>query len=100
MRALCRFSKEKGLVSFEEAVRKETLLTAQRWGLAGKGAIADGMDADLVLMDESSLADRADYLHPRRLCDGIEMVFVNGEIVYRDKKLTGARPGRAILRKT
>lgn len=100
VRALCRFSKEKGLVSFEEAVRKETLLTAQRWGLAGKGAIADGMDADLVLMDESSLADRADYLHPRRLCDGIEMVFVNGEIVYRDKKLTGARPGRAILRKT
>ena len=100
VRALRVFSKQKGLVTFEEAIRKETSLTAQRWGLAGKGVIADGMDADLVLMDVDKLADRADYLHPRLLCDGIEMVLVNGEIVYQDKMLTGALPGRAILRKS
>lgn len=98
VRAICYFSKQKKLLSFEEAVRKETGLTAERWGLTGKGIIADGMDADLVLLDYNKLEDKADFLHPRRLCEGIEKVFVNGKVAYEDKKITAAYAGKAILR--
>lgn len=98
VRALCTFSKQKGLVSFEEAIRKETGLTAARWGLAGKGRIAEGMDADLVLMDVDKLQDNADFMHPRALCSGIEKVIVGGVVVYEDGRLTGANPGRCVLR--
>lgn len=98
VRAICYFSKKKGLVSFEEAVRKETSLTAERWGLKGKGLIADGMDADLVLLDYDRLEDKADFVHPRELCEGIEKVFVNGKLSYADKKITKAYSGRIILR--
>lgn len=98
VRALCTFSKQKGLVSFEEAVRKETGLTAARWGLAGKGRIAEGMDADLVLMDVDKLQDNADFMHPRALCSGIEKVLVGGVVVYENGRLTGANPGRCVLR--
>lgn len=98
VRALCTFSKQKGLVSFEEAIRKETGLTAARWGLAGKGRIAEGMDADLVLMDVDRLQDNADFMHPRALCSGIEKVLVGGVVAYENGRLTGANPGRCVLR--
>lgn len=98
VRALCQFVKEKHLVTFEEAIRKETSLTAARWGLVGKGVIADGMDADLVLMDYDKLEDKADFVNSRELCEGIVKVFVNGKVAYEDKKITDAFPGKAILR--
>ena len=81
----------------EQAIRKATGLTAERWGLAGKGEIADGYDADLVLLSEEELSDRADFLHPDRLCSGIHMVWVNGAVVYQDGKMTGAYPGSVLL---
>ena len=98
VRALCTFSQQTGLASFEEAVRKETGLTAARWGLAGKGRIAEGMDADLVLMDVDRLQDNADFMHPRALCSGIEKVLVGGVVAYENGRLTGANPGRCVLR--
>ena len=97
-RSICRFHKEKGLVSFEEAVRKQTSLTAERWGLANKGLIRDGYDADLVLLDYDALRDRADYVNPRQLTEGIEKVFVAGKCVFTDGHLTDEKPGR-LLRK-
>ncbi|MBQ6545935.1 MAG: D-aminoacylase [Lachnospiraceae bacterium] len=97
-RSICRFHKEKGLVSFEEAVRKQTSLTAERWGLANKGLIRDGYDADLVLLDYDALRDKADYVNPRQLTEGIEKVFVAGKCVFTDGHLTDEKPGR-LLRK-
>lgn len=98
VRAISYFSKQKGLVTFEEAIRKETSLTAERWGLKNKGVIAEGMDADLVLIDYDKLEDKADFVHPRTLCEGIEKVFVGGKLAYADKKLTGVYAGKAVLR--
>ena len=95
-RAIRRYHKELGLLSLEEIIRKITSFPAQRAGLDNKGLIADGYDADLVLFDYEKLTDRADYLNSTALAGGIEAVFVNGEVVYRDGALTGANPGRLI----
>lgn len=97
-RALAYFAGEKRLLPFEKAVYKQTGLTAERWGLRGKGRIAPGFDADLVLLDRSELRDTADYANGRSVARGIRAVFVGGEAVYRDGGLTGARPGKCILR--
>ncbi len=98
VRALRLFCKEKKLLTFEEAVRKQTSLTAGRWGLTGKGSIAEGMDADLVLLDYDRLEDKADFLNPRRLCTGIEKVFVNGRLTYEEGKPIEAFAGKVYLR--
>ena len=97
VRSISEFACKKHLVSMEQAVRKATGLTAERWGLSGKGKIADGYDADLVLLSEEKLSDQADFLHPSRLCSGIHTVWVNGAVVYQDGKMTGVYPGKVLL---
>ena len=93
-RAFRLFVKEHKLMSAEQMIHKMTGLTAQRFGLAGKGVIADGMDADLVLMNEDELTDLADYKKGQVLSKGIERVIVAGKTVYCDGKLTDETPGR------
>lgn len=97
-KALSYFCKEKKLLSFEQAVRKQSSLTAERWGLKNKGLIAEGYDADLVLLNYEELHDSSDFVHTRELAKGIIKVFVNGEIVFENNKITAARPGKCILR--
>ena len=95
-KAIRYFVREKKLFTLEEMIRKMTSLPAERFGLRGKGAILDGYDADLLLIDPDRIADRADYTNGSALCDGIERVMVGGVTVYRDQQLTGATPGRFI----
>lgn len=97
--AINYFCREKKLMSLEEVIHKSTLLTAERTGLDKKGAVKDSWDADLLVFDYDNLYDRAEYKHSNVLCDGIEYVLVGGEIVYCEKKLTGAFPGRLIRHK-
>ncbi len=88
------FVKEKKLLSLEAMIRKMTSLPASFLNLTGKGVIADGADADLLIFDYDRICDRADYASPLALCDGIERVVVAGETVYKDKELTGKYPGK------
>ena len=97
--AINHFVKEKKIVSLEEMIYKITLLPAQRTFLENKGAIREGWDADLVLMDYEKLKDTADYKHADARCEGIEYVIVNGQMVYHDKKMTGVYPGRLLRHK-
>ena len=95
-KAIRYFVREKKLFTLEEMIRKMTSLPAERFGIRNKGAILDGYDADLLLIDPDRIADKADYANGLALCDGIERVMVSGITVYQNKQLTGATPGRFI----
>lgn len=95
-KVLGRYVREQRWLSLEEAVRKMTLLPAARLGLSDRGVIAEGMKADLVLFDPAGVIDRSTFQEPGRLPAGVEKVFVNGELVWRDGESTGARPGRVL----
>lgn len=97
--AICYFHKEKKMLSLEEIIRKMTSLTAERFMLDGKGKIADGMDADLVIFDYERLQDRASYQDSNQTALGICYVLVDGKIVYKDGNMTGEYPGKLILHK-
>ena len=73
-----------------------TSMTADWYQLKNKGAIKDGYDADLVLLDYERLRDRATYQNPTIRTEGIQWVMVNGKMVYQDMEMTGAAPGRFI----
>ena len=96
VRAITYFGYERQMMTLEELIRKITSLPAEIYGLQGRGCIMDGAAADLVLLDEKRLRSNASYQTPTALAGGIDMVFVNGEIAYRDGALTGRMPGKLI----
>lgn len=96
-RAIDYFHKKKNLFTLEEIIAKMTNLPATRYKMAGKGAIKDGYDADLVIFDYDKIGPGNTYQEPNLLSEGIEYVIVGGEVVYHDKKLTGKAPGKIVL---
>jgi N-acyl-D-amino-acid deacylase len=97
-RVLGRFVREKHWLTLPEAVRKMTLLPAQRLGWKDRGTIRAGAYADLVLFNPDTVIDNATFAKPYELSSGIEKVFVNGQLVWSDNKPTGAKPGRVLPR--
>ena len=87
-----------GRLPFGEAVAKITSLPAAWLGLAGRGRIAEGAAADLVLLDPDRVAEKATFEEPRQMSEGTVRVWVNGETVLADGEICDARPGRFLRR--
>ncbi len=98
-RVLGRFVRENRWFSLAEAVRKMTAFPAARLGLKDRGLIKKGRRADLVLFDQDRVKDLATFVQPQNLSEGIEIVFVNGQKVWENGKVTGNLPGDILRRK-
>lgn len=99
-RVLGHYSRDLGLFPLEKAVHKMTGLTATRFGLAGRGFLREGYEADLVLFDPLSVGDQATFDEPTRPAVGIHSVWTNGTPVWRSGRTTGMRPGQLLRRTT
>ena len=97
-RVLGHFSRDVGLFPLHTAVHKMTGLSAARFGLAERGEIREGHWADLVLFDPQRVRDVADFKAPQRAAEGIEGVWVNGVLSYREEQANGERAGRFLAR--
>ncbi|HET6229923.1 MAG TPA: D-aminoacylase [Longimicrobiaceae bacterium] len=95
-RILCRYVRERHVITLEDAVRKFTALPAQRVGLDDRGVVKQGMFADLTLFDPATVCDRATFENPVQTSVGIRHVIVNGVPVVRNGTPTGAKPGRGL----
>ncbi|MBV8491887.1 MAG: D-aminoacylase [Alphaproteobacteria bacterium] len=97
-RVLGHYCREVGVFGLETAVRKMTGLPASRFGLSGRGVVAEGAYADLTVFDPETVIDRATFSEPTLPAAGIAHVFVNGRPVWSAGKHSGERPGRALRR--
>lgn len=97
-RILCRYVRERGVITLPDAIRKFSALPAARMGLSDRGVLKAGMIADITIFDPDSVCDRATFELPVQPAVGIRHVLVNGVPVLRDAMVTGARPGRALRR--
>lgn len=95
-RVLGRYVREKQVMTLEQAVHKMTGLAARHLGITDRGTLAPGNAADMVLFDPRTISDRATLEKPTARSDGIEKVWVNGKLVYQDRRTTGVRPGEVI----
>jgi N-acyl-D-amino-acid deacylase len=92
------YANEEKIFSLQEAVHKMTGLSAEHMGIKKRGLIKRGYYADLVLIDPVKIKDRATVKDPHKISDGIEIVWVNGKQVFRNKTTTGIYPGDIIKR--
>jgi N-acyl-D-amino-acid deacylase len=95
-RVLGRYVREQGVLSLEEAVWKMSGLPAQKLRWSDRGQVKKGYQADLVILDPQTVADRATYEAPHQYPAGIPHVIVNGQLVVHDGAHTGGRPGRVL----
>lgn len=92
-RFLGHYSRDLNLVPLEQAVRKITSLPADREHLAERGMLKPGFFADITVFDPAKIIDRATYTNPGQLSEGVDYVFVNGQLEFEQGKLTGAKAG-------
>jgi N-acyl-D-amino-acid deacylase len=95
-RVLRLYVREKGILTFEEAIRKMTSLPASRLGLTDRGCIKEGYYADIAIVDPGKVADTATWENPHSYPTGISYVLVNGQPVIEDNKFPGMFPGKVI----
>ena len=95
-RILRKYVREEKKLALEDAIRKFSALPAQRMRLTDRGVLKEGMWADVVIFDPTTVRDLADFENPNRLSQGMEYVLVNGVPVIEERKMTGALPGKVL----
>lgn len=95
-RFLGRYVRDGHLMPLPDAIRKITAMPAQREHLTGRGLIRKGFYADITIFNPETILDRATFKEPNLLSEGVDYVFVNGQLEIEHGKLTGAHAGRAL----
>ena len=102
-RVLAQYVREKGSITLMDALRKMSLMPAQRLEKStpvarAKGRLQEGADADVVVFDPQTVADRATYQAPMETSTGMQFVIVGGTVLIDQGKLMPHTfPGKALL---
>ncbi|HVM64972.1 MAG TPA: amidohydrolase family protein [Acidimicrobiales bacterium] len=97
--------REQGLLPIEEALHLLTGAPARLYGLRGRGTVAEGAHADLLVIDPERIGSEpvatrfdlpggAGRLYAA--ATGIDEVIVAGTTIASEGRYTGARPGRVL----
>jgi N-acyl-D-aspartate/D-glutamate deacylase len=101
-RVLGKYTRERGVLTLMDALRKMTLMPAQRLerrvpSMKNKGRIRVGAEADIVVFDAQHVIDRSTYEEPAKYAEGIKYALVNGIVVVKEGQLQpGVYPGRPV----
>jgi N-acyl-D-aspartate/D-glutamate deacylase len=101
-RVLGRYVREVHSLSLMEAIRKMTLMPAQRLevrvpAMRQKGRLSVGADADITIFDAARVVDRSTYREPSLSPVGIQHVIVNGvSVVANGRAVEDVAPGKPV----
>jgi N-acyl-D-amino-acid deacylase len=95
-KVLAHYVRNRGVLSLEEAVRRMTSLSCERFGLVDRGRLVEGGFADVVVFDPATVQDTATYDDPQQEPEGMKMVVVNGRVAYDHGAHTGVGAGRML----
>jgi len=95
-RVLGLYTREKGILSLRDAVKKMTSIPAQAFFLFGRGVITPTFKADIVIFNADTVSDTATWTEPHQYPTGIEYVIINGTVVVDDGRQLDVRPGKVL----
>ncbi len=97
-RVLGHYVRELGVISLEDAVWKMSGFPAQKLRWSDRGLVKKGYQADLVVLNPDTVAERSTYTAPHQYPAGIPHVIVNGKLVVHNDDHTQTRPGSVLRR--
>src|SRR5579863_4645444 len=101
-RILARYVRQIGALTLMDAIRKLSLMPAQRMEKStasahSKGRLQEGADADIVVFDPKAITDNSTYQAPMEPSTGMRFVIVKGTILIDQGKLVPDKfPGTAL----
>ena len=95
-----RMVRETGLLRPEEAIRRMTGLPASRLGLSDRGVLRPGAHADVSMFDPDAFGETGTTFEPNQFARGMAHVLVNGVAALTDGRLTDARGGAVLRRRS
>jgi len=96
---------ERQQFTLEDGIRRITHIPAMITGLKGRGLLARGYHADIMMFDPNRIAlGKKSLVHDmpggedrwQVGCEGVVRVMVNGEVIVENGKLTGKRSGHIL----
>lgn len=97
-KVLGKYVRDDNRLDLTDALKKMTLLPAQRLGLRNKGDIQVGMDGDIVIFNPATIIDQATFTEPTKPPIGIEYVIIDGKIALERNNVVNNRLGKSIRR--
>jgi N-acyl-D-amino-acid deacylase len=98
-RVLGKYVREEKALTLEDAIRKMTSKPAKVFGFDHRGLLKPGYFADIVIFNPDTILDKGSFVDPIQFPEGIEHVFINGELVLNAGQVGHARAGK-VLRKS
>jgi N-acyl-D-amino-acid deacylase len=95
-RKIARYVKEREVIGLAHAIRSMTSLPATVFGIADRGLLRPGAQADVVVFDLERIRDRATYADPHQLAEGVVHLLVNGKLALTDGQVTGTLAGEVL----
>lgn len=95
-RVLSKYVREMKVMTLEESIRKMTSLPAERFGIEGRGRLAEGYFADIAVFDPATVEDKATFAKPHQYADGFEAIVVNGKLVLEGGERSDQLPGMVL----
>lgn len=94
-RVLGKYVRDAKMLDLYQAIEKMTSAPADILGI-NKGNLSVGSDADITIFSLDDIRDFATFENTELLPEGIEYVFVNGEIALENGKLINSNLGQSI----
>lgn len=91
-----QYVRDKSLISLQRFIYASSGQTAKILGLEDRGQLKPGMAADILIFDPDGFSDRADFSQWNRLSEGVEYLWVNGQLAIDKGKYTGALAGQFV----
>ncbi|MEQ9593562.1 MAG: amidohydrolase family protein, partial [Cyclobacteriaceae bacterium] len=97
-RVLAVYTRERNVLTLEEAVKKMTSMPADRLGLSTRGRIQENTFADIVIFNPQTVADKATFQNPHQYPEGIDYVMINGTLAVDNGEFKDVRSGKVLRR--
>jgi N-acyl-D-amino-acid deacylase len=91
-----KYALERKTISVPYAIRSQTSLPTEIMGWKDRGWIKEGYKADIVIFDLKNIKIKTSISNPHQFSEGVEYLFINGELVLDKNGWTGKLPGKVL----